>query len=172
MKKLLVLLILTTLSTAHSAILFEPMFGTTLQGEAGAPMAKQDSTGTYFGARLGVAFPSGFILAGEYQSGSVTRAETPDVDYDTTEVNAIIGYDFGMMTFWIAQGLQGDYVTAAGTGYEEGGGIKYGLGFQLTRFINLNFEWKQLEYDETTAGAVSNFEKEELLATISFPFYL
>jgi hypothetical protein len=78
MKKFLVVLLLS-MSTSHAFILFEPLLGYTLQGESGAPQAKVDSTGTYLGGRLGVNLTQGMWVAGEYQSGSVTREAGPDV---------------------------------------------------------------------------------------------
>jgi len=169
MKKIKVLAIamftVFSFSQANAGILFEPVLGYNLSGEAGAT---DIDSGMAFGARVGWQ-NLGLMFGLDYQSVSGELDDSTSTDYDSTEIGLFVGYDFPVMIrVWAAYMLSGSFEPGAGSKYEGISGTKIGVGFTFLPLVSVNIEMKAFSYDEWN-GASADLDYEVTMLSVSLP---
>ncbi|MBL7664620.1 MAG: hypothetical protein JNM93_05760 [Bacteriovoracaceae bacterium] len=146
-------MVVSLTSVSQAALLFEPMINVNMAGEIdGGDDLKAGTFG--MGARLGYQM-MGLQLGVDYQQNALTTDASPEVDGDSTEIAAFIGYDFPvLLRVFAGYAVGGKLATDGSADFEGISGMKFGIGLKLFPLISINLEQKNYNYDEQGGSAI------------------
>lgn len=183
-------LVIAAVQASHAAILLEPVVGYNVSGKLEAnetaDVSKDSSSGggVAYGGRLGYQ-NMGFQIGLDYlKSNQALDDKNIKSDFESSEWAAFIGFRFPILLrvyagyIFSANGsMKVDADLGAGTqrydyDHENGTGAKFGLGWTLFPFLDLNLEYRKITYDE---GKLSNDVKLDttnnvFMLGVSLPF--
>lgn len=169
------LLSLLAFTNAKASLLIEPILGYNAASEAGFSNAKKyDYSGPGYGARLGLQY-LGVMFGLDHQIHNVEFDNaTGKVDVESTQTGVFIGFDAPLLVrVWATYLLSADYEPETGTKFDEGSGLKLGVGLKLLPLVSLNVEYMKYEYEK--GGGVtlpSKLEQNGLFFSVSLPLTL
>lgn len=180
MKKILLtaLLLMGVAFHSQAGVLIEPQFNVSVSGDYEASGTAIDfaAMGTGFGARVGYSM-AGLMFGVDYQTmGEETdTGAATELDINTTEIAAFIGYEFPVLfRVYAAYLLSGEFEQdiAGGATWDDGAsGFKIGLGYKLLPFVSINLEHKMYEFEHENS-IVPDIEYNSTVLAVSFPFDL
>jgi hypothetical protein len=142
--------------SAH-AFIIEPFVGYEM-GDYKTGSGKNDLAGMNFGARLG-GTTLGFMYGVEFQAGTVSY-ENPgnaDVDLDTTDIGAFVGYELPiLLRAWATYYFSHKADVSTGGDRKGDGGMKIGVGFTGLPLVSINLELMNRKFDESSSGAIDH----------------
>lgn len=176
-------LILSTFSTAKAALLIEPVLGYNLGTKVDVSDVKEYSggKGVAYGGRLGYQ-NFGFQLGVDYLASTIDMGSNRfKEDLKTSEWAGFVGFEFPILlrvyagyifsgtgeTDWQMAGLTQELELKGGTG------PKFGVGFTVLPFLDINVEYRSVSYDERKWGGVklaNDVDYNTYLLSISLPF--
>jgi hypothetical protein len=181
---LLLALILGFSSYSQAALLIEPVVGYNLgksnfKSEVPSDPSLNDSSsdslkGASYGGRLGYQ-NLGFQLGVDYLASNL------DIDGDefkTTEWAGFIGFEFPiLLRVYAGYIFSGTGKTEDDFKFEKGTGPKFGVGFTILPFLDLNVEYRKITYDTyegSEAGTDFKIDTDysAIMVGISLPFTL
>ena len=189
MKKLeLILLglvsILTVSQNDSADILIEPVVGYSwAQSEAKLEVpadptqnntAKDALNGMSYGGRVGYQ-TLGFQFGLDYLA---SKTESDGADINTNAIAGFIGYEFPVLFRvyggYVFSGVLTSDSDQSSQDFELSGakGPKVGIGFSLLSFLDLNLEYRSIQYDEEKlldGAAILNAKSNAVMLALSFP---
>lgn len=180
MKKILILFLALTFTTANAGLLIEPYAGygiTGLESDDGGSGSSVELgiKGQSLGFRGGLTF-LGFFAALDYEMGSRSldidagSTTVSVLDKDVTNVGVALGYDVPILPlrFWGKYIMKSEYKDSSETW--KGGGMGLGIGLTFLPIIDINIEYKKIEFDEGLPSSAKEFSGQEIFLSISAPF--
>lgn len=170
MKKLSLTLLLASIigfsSSAKADLLIEPLIGYSLGKSEfdftfnqGTDTDSQSIKGPSYGGRLGYQ-NLGFQLGVDYLASNM---DFDGDDFKTSELGGFVGFEFPILfrvyVGYVFSGkgeLSSDDVAATTVKFEKGTGPKFGIGFTLLPFLDINLEHRMIKYDTYSVGDVNN----------------
>lgn len=185
MKKIVQLTLLLSLFLGYSfqsqaALLIEPVLGysfgkANLEYESAGltDSDKESINGVSYGGRLGYQ-NLGFQLGLDYLA---SKMSLDGDDFNTGEWGGFVGFEFPILirvyAGYIFSGT-GDIKTDTNDVKVSGGtGPKFGVGFTMLPFLDLNIEYRSVKYDQEkdiSAGTDLNLDYNAIMVGISLPF--
>lgn len=185
---LVLALTLGVFSSAHAALLLEPVLGynvsskVTIEGDITNREESYSGGGMAYGGRIGYQ-NLGFQLGLDYLNSSVDLDDNDfDSNFKSSEWGAFVGFEFPILlrvyAGYIFSATAESKITNGLGGYNavdfnSGTGAKAGVGFTLLPFLDVNFEYRRLTYEDFKAGG-QKFERETdanyFMLGISLPF--
>jgi hypothetical protein len=185
LKKIVQLTLLLSLILGYSfqsqaALLIEPLLGysfgsATLENKTAGltDTDKESINGVSYGGRLGYQ-NLGFQLGLDYLS---SRMSLNGDDFNTGEWGGFVGFEFPILVRvyagYIFSGTA-DYKTdTTDIGLSGGTGAKFGIGFTMLPFLDLNIEYRAVKYDmeeDVSPGRDLNLDYSAIMVGISLPF--
>jgi len=176
-------LVIAAIQASHAAILVEPVVGFTLANKfefnetSEMESGEIKGNGFAYGGRIGYQ-NMGFQLGLDYLHSAVDVDEK-DVksDVETSEWAAFAGFRFPILLRFYAGYIfsgTGEYKLESGSAdLNNGTGYKVGVGWTLFPFLDLNLEYKKVNYDEFKAGgdkSKADIDNSSYLLSVSLPF--
>ncbi len=182
MKKLLIILVATCLSTSAMAdLLIEPYAGFgfgSLENNKNALHKYTVSFAPTIGGRLGwegtflFAAVDYMIQSGTYE-GDTSLVDNIEVDFTTSMFAAAVGLDVPVLPirFWGKYIFSRDTTVESTTGDIDYSGDGYGIGAGFTGlpFLSINLEYLMTNYDEKDSESV-DYDVNTVLFSLSIPF--
>lgn len=180
MKKLIQLFVLSTIalvsvSQAKAALLIEPVLGYnfgTFNSEVKQTNDKDSNSlhGYSYGGRLGYQ-QLGLQLGLDYLG---SKMRTDGDDFNTSEWAGFVGYEFPIL-FRVYAGYifsgTGNYKADTTTKFKGGTGPKVGIGCTVLPFLDVNLEYRRLDYDSKNVGGfTTDVDYSSVMLGVSLPF--
>lgn len=182
MNKILVLFLAFTFTTANAGLLIEPYLGygiTGLESDNGGSGSSVELgiQGQSLGFRGGLTFLGAFAAL-DYEMGSRSldidagSTTVSVLDKDVTNVALAVGYDVPVIPIrvWGKYIIKSEYKDSSETW--KGGGMGVGLGLTFLPIIDINIEYKKIEFDEGLPAGADDFTGQEIFLSLSAPFTL
>ena len=187
MKLLLYSSIFFFLAHAKAGLLIEPVVGynaTKVEYDNASGTFGTGAIGGVFGGRLGLTILDTIFIAGDYIGGDLSwepeGAINQELDGSVQRVGISAGIDMPVLPIRVWAGyfeseFSADLPSVGEYLFENGDGIKAGIGFTFLPIIDINFEYYSAEYDKySIAGVEQNFKAVDkgAVVSISAPFSL
>ena len=191
MKKLIQLALLVALtlgftSQSQAALLIEPVvgfnIGTKYDFKFDSIPANNDTitggSGASYGGRLGYQ-QLGLQLGLDYLKSSIDMNDSSlKENISTSEWGGFIGYEFPILLRAYAGYIFSGTGTTKATGnqkveFNKGTGTKIGVGFTGLPFVDINLEYRRMNYSEMTIGSVdldTDTTYSTIMLGLSLPF--
>lgn len=163
-------------SSANAALVVEPLIGHNFGGKAevhGGGSSYSGINGLGYGGRIGFQ-KLGFSVAADYLHSNL---DMHDNDFskklNTNELAALVGFRFPILLKvyggWIVSAT-GNTSYDSGTGSDQtlklnsGHGYKIGAGWTLFPLLDINLEYRSLQFDDYKLGGTKNKSNVDLSA--------
>lgn len=167
-KYLLILLFLLPLNSYSHSLFIEPFAGYNFYGNAGyAP--NYDATGYNYGLRAGYMYKRIFVGL-DYNLSQLERAEINESSF-ANELAVIIGIEFPQQVrAWVGGVVTGIFEDDTTGTVKGASGFKFGLGYAVYNYWNINLEMKTIKYDSYDPSVFASFNHVATSLSISFPW--
>ena len=196
MKRLLIAILFTFISSTHAGFLIEPYlnynFGSGDYTDNGANVDVSTS-GPNFGSRLGYQF-LGFMGGMDFNVGSLgwdeeSGGSKTSYDLDTTRIGIFAGYDFPiLLRAWVGYSFKNNAEYSKAYGADgiakgdkyNGSAIELGVGFTPLPLLSVNVGYRMNTYDEfeqtngttTALNGAEEISVKEIFVGVSLPLDL
>lgn len=174
-KAAMLLSLIGFMTPVKAALLVEPVLGYNLGTDLDIDSDEYSGNGAAFGGRLGYQ-QLGFQIGLDYLRSSL---DMDDSDFDenltTSEWAGFVGFEFPILVRVYA----GYIFSAKGESennnvdleFNDGTGTKLGVGFTGLPFVDINFEYRKVEFDEFKAGPFkTDADYQTYMVSLSLPF--
>lgn len=174
---LILILAFLIINPAKAALLIEPVIGMNVTSDLEIKNG-EDSSGTFglgYGGRLGYQ-NFGFQLGLDYLNSSIDMGSDYKKNFETTEWGAFVGFEFPVLLRVYAAylfSMEGESKVDAGkVKFEDGTGVKLGVGFTILPFLDVNVDYRRGTFDKTKVGSLSGDEADfsAYMLSVSLPF--
>lgn len=164
---------------AEAGLLIEPVAGFSFSKFEPSNLKEFSSNGVNYGGRLGYQ-NLGFQLGLDYLSGSenVTSSNIKK-SYEHTEWAAFAGFEFPVLLrvyagYIFAADGETKHKTLGKVSFNNGTGMKLGVGFTGLPFVDINFEYRSGTYDKTKMGGINTGKTDfsGFMIAASLPFVI
>jgi opacity protein-like surface antigen len=187
MKSLYAVIFLLTflISSAYATVIIEPLIGHNFGGKSeihGGGSHYSGINGLGYGGRLSYQ-KLGFSLSADYLHSNL---DMHDGDFgrklNTNEFAGLVGFRFPILLkvyggYILSANGSGNYQMGAGTSQSlklnSGHGFKIGAGWTLFPLVDINLEYRSLQFDDYKLGGVkskSNADLSAWMLSLSVPF--
>lgn len=162
------------MTPVKASLLVEPVLGFNLGTDLDIENQDYSGSGAAFGGRLGYQ-QLGFQLGVDYLRSSIDLDDN-DFDKDVTmsEWAGFVGFEFPILLrvyagyIFSSQGESKSDGTT--TKFNDGTGTKLGVGFTGLPFVDINFEYRKVKFDEFKAGPIkTDADYQTYMVSLSVP---
>jgi hypothetical protein len=176
-KVAMLLSLISFMTSVKAALLVEPVLGYNLGTDLDFGSNEYSGNGSAFGGRLGYQ-QLGFQLGVDYLRSSLNMDDSDfDEDLTTNEWAGFVGFEFPIFVRVYAGYIFSSQGESENNNqdidFKDGTGSKLGIGFTGLPFVDINFEYRKVKYDEVKVGSVTSNDDADYqtyMVSLSLPF--